>query len=354
MVRKLLVSVGCCLLALTTQARGDDPPQPDAHGENSVAFAPDGKWLVTGGSDGAVRIRDGTTGAIRATLAGHSAEVTAVAVSPDGRMIASVSNDCSVRLWDVERRAERRVLQTPRPPRGQTRHCILAVVFAPDGRTVATGDAGDDFRHMALRVPQGGFDRLATDDDVGYIRLWDAESGKLTKSWVADSGRVNQVLFSPDGATIASVGSDPVVKLWDTRSHALRRSLPQPGKSRLHLAYAPDGATLAVSRDFAITLWDPGTGVAKDRLRDCPACSPALAFTPDGDYLAVTDINITHLCSVKARGAGDDRWSVIQTTLEFGYCSALVVSPDGRWVAHCFAEAGTQMPKQSFKLVAIR
>ena len=329
MLREALLAINCCLLALPTPGRGADPPAPGGHGENAVAFAPNGQWLVTGGSDAKVRIRDGATGVVIATLAGHRYDVYAVAVAADGRTIASASSDGSARLWDVERRAERRVLKIPPPP-GEQRSCLLAVAFAPDGRTVATGD------------------------DNGTIQLWDVESGAVRQSWRADSDRVTQVLYSPDGATIASVGADPAVKLWDARTQALRRSLPQPGKSRLHLAYAPDGATLAVSRNFDITLWDTKTGAEKDHLRNCPNPSPALAFTPDGDYLAVAGIDLTHLCVVKPRAAGDDRWSVIHATPEVSICSDLAVSPDGRLVAHCFSLLGTKIPSQSFKLVAIR
>jgi len=328
-----LLAVGCCLLALTKQAWADDPPQPDAHGENSVAFAPDGKWLVTGGSDGKVRMRDGTSGAVLATLTGHNpdANINAVAVSPDGRTIASASNDLSTRLWDVERRAERSLLQISRQPRGRhRRHCFIAVAFAPDGRTVATGDNG------------------------GFLRLWDVASGELRETWVADSKRVNQLLYSPDGGTIASSGDDPDVKLWDARSHALRRPLAQPGKFRPQMAYMPDGATLAVSRDLEIVLWDPSTGVRRDRFEARIGPDFALAFTPDGDYLATGGIGISHLYAVKARADKDDRWSVILTSPETNDCSAIAVSPDGRLVAHCFSKPGMKTPKPSFKLVAIR
>ena len=336
MVRKLVTAVGCCLLACTAQALGDDLPRPNAHGEGAVAYAPDGKWLVTGGSDGNLRIRDGTTGAVRATLAGHKAgvHVNAVAVSPDGRTIASASNDLSARLWDVERRAERRVLLIPvNPIKREYRFCVLAIAFAPDGRTVATGDSG------------------------GFIRLWDVESGALRESWRGDAKSVDQLVYSPDGATIASVGNDTAVKLWDARTHTLRRSLPQPGQTRLHIAYAPDGKTLAASRDFDIVLWNPATGARKDSFQAGIECAPSLAFTPDGASLAAGGVTgLSHLCSVKAGKDGDDRCSILFYPPHplFIFSVAVAVSPDGRWVAHGFNKITEQIPNPSFKLIAIR
>ena len=357
MIREIILRVGCCLLACTAQTWGDDPPRGELYGENAVAFAPSGEWLVTGGSDGNLRIRDGTTGAVRATLAGHKAgvDINTVVVSPDGRMVASASDDLSARLWDVESRAERRILRAPRAPNGFARS-ILTVAFAPDGRTVATGDAGDVFRDLARRAPGKGFDQLTTDDDVGHIWLWDAETGKLTGSWVADSGRVDQILFSPDGATIASVGNDTAVKLWDARTHTLQRSLPQPGQTRLHIAYAPDGKTLAASRDGPIVLWDPATGARKDCFQPDHEYGANLAFTPDGAYLAAAGaVGWSRLCSVKPRADGGNRCSAIIDQHDANdSCSALAVSPDGRWVAHCYARSGTHAPESSFRLVSIR
>jgi len=71
----------------------------------AVAFSPDGKRLVTGGTDRAVRLWNVDSGALLETLTGHTMTVTGVAFLEDGKRIASSSLDHTIRLWDLADRA---------------------------------------------------------------------------------------------------------------------------------------------------------------------------------------------------------------------------------------------------------
>jgi WD40 repeat protein len=67
----------------------------------AVAFSPDGRMLVTGGDDGAVRLWETATGQERRRFAGHESAVLDVAVSPDGKLVAAASADAPLFVWDV-------------------------------------------------------------------------------------------------------------------------------------------------------------------------------------------------------------------------------------------------------------
>lgn len=103
-----------------------------AHGILSVAFAPDGSTLASGGFDGAVKLWDVAAGGERETLVGHGAWVAAVDFAPDGSALATGSHDQTIRLWDAATGRGLSVLE------GHTGN-VYSVAFAPDGSTLASG-----------------------------------------------------------------------------------------------------------------------------------------------------------------------------------------------------------------------
>ena len=62
---------------------------------------------------------------------------------------------------------------------------------------------------------------------------------------LATSAAVHQVVFSPDGKTLASSDDGGVITLWDVATRKARTTLSMPAKYVRALAYSPDGKTLA-------------------------------------------------------------------------------------------------------------
>jgi WD40 repeat protein len=146
------------------------------------------------------------------------------------------------------------------------------------------------------------------------------------------SNAVNSIAFSPDGRLLASVGDDNSIKIWDASTSRLLRSLTEQvftAKSRAvgtvdEIAFSPDGRSLASSHSsFVVKLWDVETG---REVRQLKGAEGAIAFSPEGRWLAVTMNDKTLLWDVQS---GQLRSSPVAQTS--GY--SITYSPNGRLLA---------------------
>ena len=108
-----------------------------------LAFSPDGKRIVSSGTDGSVQVWDANTGAELATLISAKdrtgGAVDDATFSPDGRLVAAACQD-GVRVWEFASR--KLVAKLPIDSYGWPK----CVAFSPDGRYLATAS---DCRGMA-------------------------------------------------------------------------------------------------------------------------------------------------------------------------------------------------------------
>ena len=107
----------------------------------SVAFSPDGKWIVSGSDDLTVRVWKAQDGSLVQTFKGHTDELQSAAFSPDGKQIVAASWDKTARLWNAQDGSLFRTLeghkdQVMNAKRGFHKRNIIRW-YASDGRRLA-------------------------------------------------------------------------------------------------------------------------------------------------------------------------------------------------------------------------
>jgi WD40 repeat protein len=201
----------------------------------SVAFAPDGRYLLKEGPGYTVKVFDARTGRAVGEIGRHEKSIWAITFSPDGRRLATAGSDGTVRVWawDPARLGE---MQKPQLTLAvPTLGFCDRVAFSPDG----------------LRLVSGGEEHT--------IKVWDARIGTEQQTLRGHTGDVFAVAFDGQGRWLASAGQDTTVRLWDTTSSpwTLRYTLRGHTGWVNCLAFSPDGRRLVSgSRDGTVKIWD--------------------------------------------------------------------------------------------------
>jgi WD40 repeat protein len=212
----------------------------------SIAWSPDGQTIATNGAGGSIRLLDGHTGELRATLVGAGRKITSVSWSPDGATLASLGHAIAgpelLELWDPSTGKSRARLQGHGVP-WSSDFAAASLAWSADGASVAVLEA---------------LGRAAW--------LWDVATGALRATLPGKMDDFQAAVWAPDGASLATMANG--VRFWDGRTGALRATLREPsdiggarGQPRRLLAWSPDGATLAAlaSQGKAVKLWDVAT-----------------------------------------------------------------------------------------------
>ncbi len=70
-------------------------------GFEAVVFTLDNQQILTGSTDGTIRLYDTMSGEELRAFVGHAASVNALALMPDGKRFVSASSDQSLKVWDL-------------------------------------------------------------------------------------------------------------------------------------------------------------------------------------------------------------------------------------------------------------
>jgi len=155
----------------------------------TTALAVDGKKVVCGCDNGAVKLWDIDTGKIIVKWTGHTSYVTSVCWNRDGGRVMSGSNDGTARVWGVESGKTVLTIETELSE-------VEAAIYSPDMTMIATGGNSKDLKE--------------------FIKIWDAKTGKLITNLKGHTHTVFCLAWTADGSTLISGSYDDSIRTWNT------------------------------------------------------------------------------------------------------------------------------------------
>jgi WD40 repeat protein len=203
-------------------------------------------------------------------------------LSPDGKLLAFLVKEATIELREASSGKSVRTL----PVLPNAYNCVLA--FAPDGRRL--------YSSVGAGVPS--------------IRAWDLATGKMLYEIDGVSGQFGgsrseiayeYLAVSPDSRLFATAASQPTMepgewphwlRVWDAENGKLIYKCPFRQPLTQHVAFAPAGGLLVVLRpdagkDQVLTLIEPTTGTRRWTQSLERTIATSAAFSSDGHNLAI-------------------------------------------------------------------
>lgn len=219
---------------------------------HNFALSPNGRWLITGGEDHQLTLRDLTEVQSPQVLPESKGFISMAAFSPDGKWLAAVFDNGNIKLWETAGWQESLTFKA------SSKEFVLS--WLPDSKRIATGN------------------------EDGEVCLWDAATGKRGASFVAHSDEaILALMCSPNGQWLATRAR--TLKIWEIATGRLVKTLPSDGKDIL-LEFSPDGNWLITPDRTGFKVWSAGSWQEAVTLKGHANVITAFAFSRDGRYLA--------------------------------------------------------------------
>ncbi|SEH07104.1 nSTAND1 domain-containing NTPase [Candidatus Venteria ishoeyi] len=239
----------------------------------TASFSPNAERLLSGHQDHHARLWHVKTGQFE-VLRGHHDEVHFTAFSPDGKTLLTASLDNEIRLWNRYGRLKM-ILG------GHSNAPIQAASFSPDSQLFAStarnqgidiwSSQGLFLRKLAiagfikqLLFSPSGETLLSVGKNVkgqGIASLWSVTDGHLLQTLEGHEGEVYKAAFSTDGNTIATASWDGSIRLWESASGLLQQQFDGHRGWVTDIRFcAQDKRLLSLSRDGSVRLWSRKSG----------------------------------------------------------------------------------------------
>jgi WD40 repeat protein len=324
---------GARFTALWRTDTGRETWRVETGGMASGGFSTDGHSLLTSSGNTAVLLNT-DTGKEEGEFVGDGGVVTSLALSPDGQDVVTSNWTGTVQLWRKDTQQELRRFE-PKPLTKQSLgdsekdfHGDISVLmrsrsvaFSPNGRYVITG--GGAARLWETETGKELWRFEGTTDWRDQRQVSDGRTDTAMRWFVGWNHWVDSVAFSHDGRYVLT-GIGSTTRLWDVQTHSELRRFE--GQSVKTLAFSPDDRyVLTGGWDDTARLWDSATGKELQRFEGHSDSVNSVAFFPNGRFvLTGSDDGTTKLWETKT---GRE----LATLVSFRDGGWAVVDPEGRF-----------------------
>lgn len=240
----------------------------------SLTFSVDGSMLVSRNSSNKIRIWDVETGRFLGSFRGDGIHFTSFAISPNGRMLATATRENKVCIWEICK-DELNLIGDCMLTLSEHTDEVNTVAFSPDGKSLASGSndrtikiwdvdsstlqntltGHEDSVSVVMYLSDGS--TLVSGSKDGTIHLWDVDTGELL-TLISDAGAVSCIACSPNCKLLAHISTnEKVIHLWNVQSGERVQTFEGHTQDVNEVAFSPDSKTVAtVSSDGTVLLWD--------------------------------------------------------------------------------------------------
>ena len=258
----------------------------------AVAISDDGKYAVTGCTEGRIRIWHLPDAECVGVLEGHKGAIRGLHFSADNTTVASGSEDCTLRIWSIPDGANRQVIRAHED-------MVYAVCLDSKGRRVLS--AGEDgkvvlshgaqgYDIQTFAVSRGAWtsavcfhahqDAVVAGASNGDLLVWSIETGDLEMKLKCGNYPVNGLAMSQDPSLLLACAGNRLY-IWELEKGSLVHSFEAHRGMIQSLSLQNEGRyALTATRHGTIRLWDIHKGQC---LRTLPGRAPA-AMSRDGRY----------------------------------------------------------------------
>ncbi|MSQ97395.1 MAG: NB-ARC domain protein [Gemmataceae bacterium] len=249
----------------------------------SMAWSPDGKYLVTG-SYKEITIWDAITGEQRHKITGFAHNVVAINFSLDGKHFGvgggEPTVDGEVKVFEVG---------TWKPTfdlKNGHSDTVYGLAFSPEMDIPEPGQKPIDEKDKTTKLKMIKVKLLVTGSADKFVKVWNLADGKFVKSFEGHTHHVLDVGWMADGKLLASAGGDNTVKIWDFDKGEQARTINAHGKQVTRLLFIGKKAEfLTCGGDNAVKAFNAANGGNIRNFAGGTDFIYAIGSSPDGSVV---------------------------------------------------------------------